>query len=142
MAEITLPDGYTVLIDDADYVWAAMRSWRLWRKGQSERWIVVTDEAAKGRRYRVRLHREVAIRMHPELRPKLHRVIVKPRNGNHLDVRRENLEVVVRASQGDDGRADPRPAGYRYSGSSKWGRKPFAMGRSKSWLGGRNAPVR
>jgi len=40
-----------VQIDDEDHAWASLRSWRLWRKAQSERWIAVCDEAAKGRRY-------------------------------------------------------------------------------------------
>ena len=136
MAVLLLPGDVAVQIDDEDHAWASLRSWRLWRKAQSERWIAVCDEAAKGRRYRVRLHREVAIRMRPDLKAVFHRIVVRPRNGDHLDVRRENLEVVVRQT---GAAGDARPAGYRYL--ARPGRPPrlrnHQLGRSQCWKGGR-----
>lgn len=57
------------------------------------RWIVVADATRSGKRYRLRLHREIALRMRPDLMNRRLRVLLN--NGDPLDCRRANLEVVV-----------------------------------------------
>lgn len=137
---IELGDGWIVRLDDEDAEWAAARSWRLWRRIPEEPFIAVCDETAHGRRYRVRLHREVAVRADPGLAAFLDRLRVRPRNGDHLDVRRSNLEARL-ARQVGPPRRDGRPHGWAYLAAPRSeadrGPSPDREGSlSPCWAGG------
>lgn len=93
--------------------------WRVWElKGEPR---AVRDAMAERRRYRLHLHREIALRMHPELISKASLMLVRPLNGDFLDVRRENLEITVKPRA--RGRVR-RPAGWATGAFTGTGRKP------------------
>lgn len=112
MPDVFLASGAVVQCDPEDLdLFEA--SWRIWNGYGVE--VAVRDAQSRGRRFRLHLHREVVFRMHPDLVKKARWVKVKARNGDYLDVRRENLEAVVRARK-RGGRQ--RPVGHR--------RRPFS----------------
>jgi len=82
MAEITTSNGYSVLLDDEDYVWAAKSTWRVYLKGPSK----VPYADAKIRMRMVSLHREVARLAGLDVSG-----MIDHANGNSLDNRRSNL---------------------------------------------------
>lgn len=93
--------------------------------------VVARTETRLGRGFRLYLHREVAMRQDPGLIKKKFRVY--PLNGNYLDCRRENLNVVVAKPRAGHPGIEPRGKG--------WFKRPFKGTRitpdaSPAWAGG------
>lgn len=116
-----------VLISSEDLELIDLGAWRVWVLDGAPR--AVCDKAAKRKRYRHHLHREVAFRMRPDLIKRADCMRVVAVNGNYLDVRRENLEIVVkpRPRRGPA----PRPKGHATGvfRATKPSRKPPAWSR-------------
>ena len=113
MPSMTLKCGRSVLIDPEDFDFVLTKTWRSW--DPRLRYLAplcVHDDYANGRKFRLRLHRVIAARMQPDLVPVMHRTKVFAKNGNYFDVRRENLEIVVRPQGRGKPKLDPRPRGY------------------------------
>lgn len=108
MADVLLRSGAIIVCDDEDLEYVASFTWRRWSNG---RYIMAArDEDKYGRRYRVLLHREIALRVWPVDKPQLMKVSAL--NEDFLDVRRENLSIHVRTKPGRP-KIEPRPLGYR-----------------------------
>lgn len=126
--------GTAVLADEEDLelLSAPNRSWFIYRNQPSQKRSVAWGEKRHNRMFRIQLHREVAIRTQPELVGRKFRVL--PRNGDFLDCRRENLEVVLAKPRRGRPPVDPRPVG--------WLREPVRKPRfdvppaSSLWAGG------
>jgi hypothetical protein len=122
MPMLTTNRGRILQVSDEDYDWAAMRTWRAWAPWKAEGVpgeIAVCDETSAGRRFRLQLHREIAARMSRDVRnsPRMWRV--RPINGDFLDCRRENLELVRKAKSVRVG----KPRGYQSYVTAR-GRRP------------------
>lgn len=125
----------TFSIEDEDLL--DQRTWRVWAASERDRRMVCADLKAEGRRYRLMLHREVAFRMMPELLKAPERLWVAPKNGNFLDVRRENLEITVRARKRGARRArGHRVAAYRGTQPAKTPPAWSRSGHRAATLGG------
>lgn len=126
--------GTSVLVDeeDLDFLLAPNRSWFIYTNRPSMKPSVAWGEKRHNRMFRLQLHREISIRRDPGLVGRKFRVL--PANGDYLDCRRENLEVVVAKPRRGRPRVDPRPIG--------WERAPVRKPRfdvppaSPSWAGG------
>ncbi len=115
MPDLILKCGQAVFLDDEDYDYALDFRWFVWfRTDRSIR--VARDEYAGGRVFRVFLHREIAVRMHPHIAYRAHRMKVWAKNGDYTDVRRENLEVIFRKSHGG-GNVGRKPLGADRTGT-------------------------
>lgn len=112
MADLVLPNGQIVLVDDEDLAWAQTLPWRAWRRYPDDDPILVSDEYRDGRTFRRRLHREIAVRANPTLAKSVDRLRVTFRNGDPFDVRRENLSTSVRPLRRGRPKRDARPQGY------------------------------
>lgn len=112
MPDLILSSGDIVLVSQEDYSWACLQTWRLWRKEPGAAPIVVRDETRNGASFRVRLMREIAVRARPFLAKCVSRLTVTPANGDHLDARRQNLKVNLRANGRGRPKKDDRPKGY------------------------------
>lgn len=126
--------GAAVLADEEDLelLLSDKQTWFVYRIRPSMKLEVVRGEKRHNRMFRLHLHREIALRMRPELVGRSFRVL--PNNGDYLDCRRENLEVVLAKPRRGRPRVDPRPVG--------WERDPVRKPRvdlppaSPSWAGG------
>lgn len=126
MPDVYLRAGAMVVLSAEDLSLMDDGTWRPWQV--EGRWLVVQDVTAGGRRYRRHLHREVAFRMLPHLIEQAGRMSVTAINGDYLDVRRENLEILVKARSR---RGPPRrPGGYVAKPGKKSG---VACGRCPEW---------
>lgn len=86
-AEITLQDGTVVLVDDADAALVHAWNWRWGCKGKTARgYIVRSTRQSPDSCGTLYLHREIMGR--PKNR-------VRFKTDNHLDCRRQNLEIVI-----------------------------------------------
>lgn len=114
-----------ITIDDVDVDLLEGVRWHLWRRKERQQTIVVRDVMAAKRRYRLLLHREIAFRMRPDLLKNADRVAVACANGDYADVRRDNLEITLRARKHGFVR---RPRGHRVSKSTG-----VPKGRAPAW---------
>lgn len=112
--------GTSVLLDAEDIAFADERSWCIFTLRPSMKKTASRKDVRFGREFRVLLHREIAVRMRPDLIELKRTFRVKARNGDYLDCRRENLEITVQmASKRGRKRFEPRPKGAlrkRYRG--------------------------
>lgn len=136
MATIVLKCGGLVFVDDEDLEFAAERCWHVYlMRPAKQRPCAVRQEQRYLRTFRVFLHREIALRMHPELENRRFRVFAA--NANFLDCRRENL--IVRPQKARRGRKaiNYRPEGWcRHPGKVyQPGPRPEGAG-SALWTGG------
>jgi hypothetical protein len=129
-----LKSGATVLVDDEDADLVDAKSWHVYRIRPSMRPEVAVIEYRYGRMFRLHLHREVVMRMRPDLLETKRKFRVLPINGSYLDCRRENLEIVLaRLKRG------VKPIEYRPIG---WEREPPRRPKlnpspaSPAWAGG------
>jgi hypothetical protein len=131
--------GSSVILDAEDLLYVDRWSWHLFTLSPSMKTTASRKEVRFGREYRVMLHREIAVRMRPDLIEKKRRFVVKPINGDYLDCRRENLNVVVRvASRRGAKGVEPRPKGYRVKRirGKSWSRSLSGPPASPLWAGG------
>ncbi len=133
-----LGSGASVIIDDEDVEVFEGRAWGLFTLSPSRKQCVCRKDVQHCREFRVLLHREVAIHMMPDLIPERRRFTVRPKNGDYLDCRRENLEVrVIGRNRPGRKKIDPRPcgsairSGFRKSNSGRPGHEPSSL-----WTGG------
>lgn len=134
MPMVFLKCGTAVLVDeiDLDFLTVPNRSWFIYTNQPSQKPSVAWGEKRHNRMFRLQLHREIAIRREPGLVGRKFRVL--PANGDYLDCRRENLEIVLAKPRGGRPPIDSRPIG--------WQRSPLKQPRydvpaaSPSWAGG------
>jgi hypothetical protein len=107
--DIVLSCGQALLVDDEDYDYVASRHWYI-RRRQDRATTVIHDEYKAGRRFRVFLHRAVAMRVKPGWAPLSHYVTVRAKNGDYCDVRRANLQIVLQEKS--RGRKRHKPQGW------------------------------
>lgn len=139
MPDIMLASGALVVISTEDVEIMDQFTWRVWELNGTKK--VVHDRIARGRSYRMHLHREIAFRMDPKLLRIAYRVRVTAINRDYQDVRRENLEITVRPQP--KAGAPKRPRGYRdhvYKGTG--GPRPANEPPAWSWDGCRDAALR
>lgn len=112
MADLILRDGRIVTLSDEDLEWASSLPWRTWFKAPNAAPQIVADQYVNGAAFRLRLHREVAVRENPALARLARRLRVLFKNGDPFDVRRENLIIDVRPLRRGRPHKDARPKGY------------------------------
>lgn len=112
--DLILPNGMLAQLDDEDADLAAL-TWRAWfNKGFRKSWMVVRDDARKGRSIRTCLHREVGFRI-SGLKPAW--MVVIPKDRSFLNCTRKNLHVHEMGCGQDprwEAKARRRPTGYDY----------------------------
>lgn len=126
-----LSSGAMVTVDAEDYDLVDGPSWHIYRIRPSMRTTVARTETRHGRMFRVYLHREIAIRMNPDLLRRKYRVL--PINGDYLDCRRENLRFIVQKRTCGRLGTEPRPKGWQRRKVSGKRQSPPA---SPTWAGG------
>lgn len=128
--------GAAVLVDADDWELLEGVSWYIYRLRPSNKLEVVRRQRRFGREFRQHLHREVVLRMRPELIKK--RFTCTPLNGDYTDCRRENLAVALQ-NVGRPGRPkiEPRPQGHRYCDyTGRGGTAQHVGDTSPAWAGG------
>jgi hypothetical protein len=92
------PKGFIVTVDDEDLcvLEETPRSWMRWRYRKTAPWVIARDEDVNGCRFRVMLHRLIAVRVIPRMAKDPTRYRVQAINKDYTDVRRENLEITFR----------------------------------------------
>lgn len=105
--------GALIYFDEEDADLVDGRSWHVNKQFPTNSLRVAATERRYGRMYRVTLHREVALRIRPEILTRKLKFRAVPRNGDFLDCRRENIEIrqVAAHRRGRKG-VDPRPQGW------------------------------
>lgn len=135
MTQFILPKGSIVLIDDEDVpiLESSRWEWLIWRPRSSQSWGLWREEVANGCRFRVPLHRLVALQMEPRMAVDPARYTVRAINRDYMDVRRENLAISFRTRGSGALPRNRKPAGNIYA------RDGFAIGTdhiSPLWSGG------
>ena len=113
--DLILSNGQSVIIDDEDYEWASSIRWYI-RDRKDRGRTIINDEVIGCRKFRIFLHRAIALRMHPELEHALRTLVVKAKNGDYTDVRRSNLEIIIRKKRGA---AYRKPEGWSVKSNRK-----------------------
>lgn len=109
MPDMILKCGQTVIWDDEDYAEITRHAWFARRRPDCSLRIARHEYAGR-RVFKVLLHREIALRMRPELAPRIGVMRVRARNGDYTDVRRSNLEVTLRPKA----KSTRKPLGHEY----------------------------
>jgi hypothetical protein len=132
MPFLILKSNLSVWLDDEDVELTEQHSWHLCKLQPSQKPSAAAQQKRYARMFRLMLHREVAFRMKPDLVKQSFRVF--PRNGDYLDCRRGNLEIVLPKDRRGKHRAiDPRPVGWERYPPKVLGDRPPA---SPAWAGG------
>lgn len=132
-----LPGGASVVLDAEDFDLFDRHSWHVFTLRPSMRPSASRKEQRFGRVYRILLHREIAVRIDPDLISKKRKFRVLPKNGDYLDCRRVNLDVVVLTPSKRGRRAvEPRPTGYRRCGYKSSPERLSLSPASPLWAGG------
>lgn len=121
MALVFMERGGIVHVSDDDYEAASGFSWRVFRLKPSGREVAWVPHQANRRRFDLFLHRLIAVRIDPSLDHK--KFTVRPRDGDYLNCRRENLEIVVQRTK-RQGQA-PKPGGHPVRGARRSRPRPY-----------------
>lgn len=136
MPDIYLPSGGVITVDDEDYDFVIQWTWRVWSQNGKRPAIAIRDERRYGRTFRASLHREIGARVDPRLIKVGRRGFVRVQNGNYLDVRRENIIVLVKEANRGRPPKESRPTGCRASKNPKGFTSASGRPTSPLWTGG------
>lgn len=114
MVDLVLSGGEIVAISEEDYLWAKQITWWAWRDRPHKPAVAISRERRNGREFRLRLLREIAVRMRPEISYRAPRMRVTPKNGDWFDARRENIQIKFRPIPKGRPVKDLQPRGSAY----------------------------
>lgn len=132
-----MDNGVAVTVDPEDVDLAEAHSWHAYHLRPSWRPAPCRKERRFNREFRVFLHREIAVRMRPDLIEKKRKFAVTPLNGDYLDCRRENLAITIRAPHRVGAKGiEPRAKGSVYRPTATPQVIIFDRPASPLWAGG------